>query len=308
MTLSSRPHIREARSEDGDGVFCFCQNTWEWGDYIPQVWDRWLAEPRGKLLVAILGGQPVALDHVVMVSPEEAWLEGLRVDPAYRRAGLATLMARRCLKEAKGLGARVARFATSSLNMPIHILAAHLGFSRVAALGLWRAEATPVKSTMPSRPSAQALAPLLSFLQGSAALAAMGGLYSSGWRFKSLSPDELKGTLERWAVRQVNLPGGAVALATVEPGHPGEGLVVSYADGSPAVLTELALGLRAEAADLGLPLVSARLPDVPPVQEAFRKAGYEPAGEGAFWIYQRVLRPSAGGESRPSVRSRTGRA
>lgn len=304
MTLSSRPYIREARPEDRDGVFRFCQNTWEWGDYIPQVWDRWLAEPRGKLLVAILAGQPVALDHVVMVSPEEAWLEGLRVDPAHRRAGLATLMARRCLKEAKSLGAMVARFATSSLNTPIHTLAAHLGFSRVAALGLWRAEATPGKGAVPSRPGAQALAPLLSFLQGSAALAAMGGLYSSGWRFKSLSPDELKGSLKRGAVRQASVP-GAGALAIVEPGHPGEGLVVSYADGSPGVLTELALGLRAEAADLGLPLVSARLPDVPQVQEAFRKAGYEPAGDSAFWVYERVMRPSTAGESRPSTRPRT---
>ena len=297
MTLSSQPYIREARSEDRDGVFRFCQNTWEWGDYIPQVWDRWLAEPRGKLLVAILGGQPVAVDHVVMVSPEEAWLEGLRVDPAHRRAGLATLMARRCLKEAKSLGARVARFATSSLNTPIHILSAHLGFSRVAALGLWRAEATPVRNTMPSGPGAQALAPLLSFLQGSAALAATGGLYSSGWRFKSLSPDEMRGSLERGAVRQVSVLGGAVALAIIEPGHPGEGLVVSYADGSPGVLTELALGLRAEAADLGLPLVSARLPDVPQVQEAFRKAGYEPAADSAFWVYERVVRPPAASES-----------
>ena len=83
--------------------------------------------------------------------------------------------------------------------------------------------------------------------------------------------------------------------------------MVSYADGSPGVLTELALGLRAEAADLGLPLVGARLPDVPQVQQAFRQAGYEPAGEGAFWVYQRILRPSAAGESQPAVKSRTGR-
>jgi len=294
---SSRPQIRAARPEDRDGVFRFTQNTWEWGDYIPQVWDRWVVEPGGKLLVVILEGQPVALDHVVMLSAEEAWLEGMRVDPAHRREGLATLLSRRGVREASKLGASVVRFATSSLNKPIHTLAGRLGFSRVCAIGLWRAEAAPRKGPMPSRPGIDALARLLPFLRRSAVLAAMGGLYSSGWRFKSLGPDELRKCLERGMVREIGVGARTDALAIVEPGLSGEGLVVSYADGSSGALTELALGLTAEAADLGLPLVSAKLPDVPAAQEAFRKAGYEPVSESGFWIYQKALSQLARGEN-----------
>jgi GNAT superfamily N-acetyltransferase len=288
-------------------VFRFTQNTWEWGDYIPQVWDRWLAEPGGKLLVAVLEGQPVALDHVVILSREEAWLEGMRVDPAHRREGLATLLSRRGVREAKQFGASVVRFATSSLNKPIHTLAGRLGFSRVCALSLWRTEAAPWKGPMSPRPGIEALGRLLPFLQRSAVLAAMGGLYSSGWRFKSLGPDELRKCLERGMVREIRAGAGMGALAIVEPGHSGEGLVVSYADGSPGVLTELALALTAEAADLGLPLVSAKLPDVPAAQEAFRKAGYEPVSEGAFWIYQKALLPLARGENSSLMAAAPGR-
>src|SRR5579884_2026420 len=44
--------IRPARPEDGDVVLPFCQDTWEWGDYIDRVWDGWLAEQDGRLFTA----------------------------------------------------------------------------------------------------------------------------------------------------------------------------------------------------------------------------------------------------------------
>ncbi|MBV9176696.1 MAG: hypothetical protein JO327_13415 [Nitrososphaeraceae archaeon] len=30
----------------------FCNNTFEWGDYIDQVWDNWYFEPNRHLMVA----------------------------------------------------------------------------------------------------------------------------------------------------------------------------------------------------------------------------------------------------------------
>jgi len=79
------------------------------------------------------------------------------------------------------------------------------------------------------------------------------------------------------------------ALSIVEPGYPGEGLAVRYADGQLDALIELALDLRAEAASYEPRLVSARLPDIPHVQQTFRQAGYKLQAENHFWIYQRVL-------------------
>ncbi len=99
MKKLSRPYIRAARADDRAAVFRFSQHTWEWGDYIPLVWKRWFTEADGRLLVTTISGQPVALGHVVMAAPGEAWLEGMRVDPAYRQTGLATAMTRRLLKE-----------------------------------------------------------------------------------------------------------------------------------------------------------------------------------------------------------------
>ena len=32
----------------------FCNYTFNWGDYITQVWDLWYVDPNGKLFVADL--------------------------------------------------------------------------------------------------------------------------------------------------------------------------------------------------------------------------------------------------------------
>ncbi len=295
--LSSRPRIRQARPADKEAVFRFCQDTWEWGDYIPHVWDRWLDEPIGRLLVATIDSQPVAIGHIVMLAPGEAWLEGLRVDPAYRQAGLATRLTRRLLAEAKALGADVTRFATSSLNTPVHHLAAKLGFSRVASFFPHQAETNQVKTPL-LRPKQGALPHVLSFVQNSTVLAAMGGLYSIGWRFHSLTIEQLKARLSEGQVRMVKNGESINALAILEPGYSGEGLVATYVDGRPHALSTLALGLRAEAVKYEPPQVSVRLPDHSEFQQVFRSAGYQPQTEQPFWIYLRVLQSRPGGQGR----------
>src|SRR5436853_4874457 len=96
--------IRPARPEDREAVLAFCKHTWEWGDYIEYVWDEWLHDPQGVLFVATIDGRPVAISHLRMLSPTstpEAWLEGMRVDPAHRHQGLAIALDGAMMTEAK---------------------------------------------------------------------------------------------------------------------------------------------------------------------------------------------------------------
>ncbi len=81
--------IRPARSEDREAVLAFSSHTWDWGDYIEYVWDEWLHDPQGMLFVATSDGQPVGVAHIRMLNKTEAWLEGMRVAPAFRRQGIA---------------------------------------------------------------------------------------------------------------------------------------------------------------------------------------------------------------------------
>jgi hypothetical protein len=44
--------IGPRRADDRDAVMAFCQRTYEWGDCVPLLWDEWLADEQGQLLVA----------------------------------------------------------------------------------------------------------------------------------------------------------------------------------------------------------------------------------------------------------------
>ena len=288
MKTPSRQYIRAARAGDREAVFRFSQHTWEWGDYIPLVWERWLTEADGRLLVTTVSGQPVALGHVVMAAPGEAWLEGLRVDPAYRQTGLATGMTRRLVKETGQLGADVVRLATLASNTAMCRLAAGLGFRKVASFVFYQADAASGKGGAAIKAGPKDLPRLLAFLKESDGLAATAGLYSIAWRFRRLGAEQLRQRLEQGMVRLAADKDGIGAVAILEPGYPHEGLVVSYADGRPYALTTLALALRAEATASEPARVSARLPELARIRQAFVEAGYRPQMESPLYIFERT--------------------
>ncbi|HLY30181.1 MAG TPA: GNAT family N-acetyltransferase, partial [Ktedonobacterales bacterium] len=133
--------VRRARSEDRDAVLAFCARTWgDDGDYIPYVWDDWLADMNGEsarhgvLLVATLDERPVGITHIRLLSEDEAWLEGVRVDPTERRAGVGRAMIAQALKAAQARGATVARFFTDETNIASQRLFEGFGFTRVAQM------------------------------------------------------------------------------------------------------------------------------------------------------------------------------
>ena len=87
MTRQLRPYIRAARAVGRAAVLRFTEDTWDWGDYISNVWDERLAETAGRTLVVTMQREPVAVAHVALVGRGEAWIEDIRV-PDFRRHGI----------------------------------------------------------------------------------------------------------------------------------------------------------------------------------------------------------------------------
>ncbi len=130
-------------------MLSFATRTWDGRDYIPDVWDRWLAASDGVLLIATVAGvdptdaegapleagRPIAVARLVMLSADEAWLEGIRVDPRVRGMSVATDFQVAELRWAAAQGARVVRYATGQDNEGSHRLGARHGLS---LLGQWR--------------------------------------------------------------------------------------------------------------------------------------------------------------------------
>ncbi|MBM3696410.1 MAG: GNAT family N-acetyltransferase, partial [Actinobacteria bacterium] len=70
--------LRPARPEDKSAVAAFTQGTFAWGDYLERVFEGWLAAPNSLTLVAEAAGTVTGVARGSLLSPVEAWSQGLR--------------------------------------------------------------------------------------------------------------------------------------------------------------------------------------------------------------------------------------
>ena len=78
--------IRNANDKDKIDILKFCKNTFSWGDYVEHVWDYWLSE--GHLFLAE-NPSSIGICHA-LYSKDQIWIEGIRVDPNFRRQNIAS--------------------------------------------------------------------------------------------------------------------------------------------------------------------------------------------------------------------------
>jgi GNAT superfamily N-acetyltransferase len=289
--------IRPARADDRDAMERICAHTFEWGDYIPDVWDDWLADEKGSVFVGEVADRAVALSRVTFRTPEQAWLGGMRVHPEYRRQGIAGAFLEHDLSHSRSQGARVARLGTSDHNTAVHTITARAGMERVGSYMLWAAEAQPARTPPPVLSSDHA-GQVQGFLHTSPVLAHCHGLYSSGWAWQDLSAERVQDFLDNGQIlAQFDPGGGLAALAVLDTEPDRERAWVCFADGDPSAVTALASAARGYASQAGVELVNAMLPDVAWLREAFRAAGYGPGDwEGELWIFERRFDGDGGDE------------
>ena len=118
--------IRKAKKTDKDQILSFCHHTFRWGDYIDRVWDKWLAE---KNLFAIeQNGKAIGICNAG-ISPNQVWIEGIRINPDFRRKGYAS----RLVIEAESLARRkrlgISRMIIADNNKRSLSMAKKLGYS-----------------------------------------------------------------------------------------------------------------------------------------------------------------------------------
>ena len=288
--------VRAARPEDREAVLAFCVSTWEWGDYIEYVWDEWLHEPDGVLLVATLDGKPVGVANIRMLNETEGWMEGMRVDPAYRQHGLATALFNAQIAEARQRGATIARLITESTNMASIRLIEKSAMHRVGVYAPYRA---PVLAELPRRlagmemprlANASDLDEIIDYLNVSNIFPVVGGLYYSGFTAYTITSRLLETKIAAEQVYLLHKWDRLDGFALVEPreGQWGRQLFIGYIDGTTESISEIAYALRHHIVDLGLESVQAHVPDLMMVRDAFVGAEYE-WDEKLFYTYEQEL-------------------
>lgn len=294
--------VRPARPEDRDAVLAFCAHTWDDGDYIEHAWDDWLKEQqdqRSVLLVGLLDGTPVAINHVVMVSEDEAWAEGMRVDPAYRRRGFGAVMTSRGLVAARERGAHVTRLITAEDNHASQEMIARFRFARIAEMVRYRGPALSPDEDVedvakPTHPGPDDLERVWAWLEQSNLAPLTGGLEYFDWQARALTEPLLRDYLAAGQVRLIEEWDAIQALAILAPRSEAQGwreastLPVRYIDGLADSVGRLGLALRAEAATLHCDRVELWLPNLLILRDAMAGAGYE-ADDETMLVFAREL-------------------
>lgn len=292
------PHteIRPARAEDRDSVLAFCANTWEWGDYVEYVWDEWLNDPNGVLLVALVEERPVGIAHLQMLTPDDAWLEGLRVDPNYRLQGLGAALNIACVEEAMKRGARYARLLTSSDNVASITMVEHHFWRRVGSMVSFSAQPMAALSErevghdLPRLATAADSSDIKDYLHTSNIIPLNGGLCYQNYTAYVINDELINAKIEAGEVyvlrRWQRLDG--FAFVETHQGRQGSSLFIGYVDGTSEAISLIAYALRKEADDMSLISIRAHIPDMMMVRDAFVAAGYEWDGS-IFYTYERKL-------------------
>src|SRR5437879_8285714 len=101
--------IRKAKASYKSPVLEISKKIWSGHDYLPQVWDDWLADKNARLIVATPNGKTVGVAHASLQTPYIAWLEGVRIHEQYRGLGIAGKLNKALVEWARRRGERVAR-------------------------------------------------------------------------------------------------------------------------------------------------------------------------------------------------------
>ena len=278
-----RIFVREARASDREAVFKFCEKTWSWGDYIPEVWDRWLKEEKGRVFVATINGVPVGISHLSCLRSDEVWLSGARTDPNHRRKGVMTAITKKCLEYAKTKNAKVARLVTDFDNVAARAVLKKLKFRPVAEFIETSSEKITVEKTeSPRWACIDETETLWNYLQKSEVYRKSAGLYTVLFHWFSLRREDLKRFVhQQKVIVHENSRGIVDGLMLIDDATAREWrestLQTCYIDGDYKAVLDMTRFLKNHCHSLGIKKIYGFACKHTPIVKALEKLGFEPA-------------------------------
>ena len=192
--------IRPAKKADKEEVLRFCIDTFEWGDYIDQVWDLWYLDRNGVLLVAEeeeysihnkKQSSVIAVSHVSLCpNKKNVWLEGIRVNPNFRRRSVATQLLNKMLSYAKEQGAKEASAMVADNNIASQLMMERNGFVVISKWSYYSIDKIPKRvDKVTARSKVATLKDterVCNYLKHSQIFKSSGERYVNSWRWYSL--------------------------------------------------------------------------------------------------------------------------
>ena len=269
----------------------FTTDTFDWGDYVLDALDRWLADENGEVRVAVDDDdRPIAIARVGLLTPSEAWMQGARVHPDWRRRGIATALGDSLIDWAREREALVARLAVEDWNTVAQAQVEAVGMRRVARFtrahrqtsstdtstegnggrrvrSSLRLRGAPTEETEPAF-VAWASSPLCRQVRG---------LFSTHWSWRRLTPEDLREAAARGALW---MAAGGWAIAEMGP----KTFEIGWCETRPDTARDMARALVDLAADKEATTVQAMVVATDWMRDAFAESGYDLAGVDIYAI------------------------
>ncbi len=277
--------VRPARPQDKEGILTFCHDTFEWGDYIADVWDDWLADHAGVMLIATSNQRPIGLVHVALLADNVAWMEGMRIHPDYRRRGIGSLLDRAAREYARAHDSRIARLATSIDNVAAQGVLDREGYARVCQFNFWSASPTWEHPLRWRVATSDDVALVINFWRHAGTREATANMLpTSRWTWTNLTEARAREQIEKHQVRLVE--DGFALIISNDEGE-SNALDLHALVGSDDALYALARDTRAEAGYRGYQTAQALIAEDTKLNSALEREGF--GREGAILIYEQVL-------------------
>jgi len=281
----SQVNVRRAVARDKGPILEICKKIWNGGDYVPEVWDDWLKDRGGLLVVATVNETPVGVAHAGFQTCDVGWLEGVRVHEDYRGLGIAGKLNRALVKFARERGARVARLCTGSSNLASRKHLRKVGFDVLQTFQ--RLDSTRGIGRRPLgviRPQ-QLRSGLWNWLSSRPEFVENRAMYSDGWTWHPLTP----------VVFRTHLAEGRVLLTVAKNGPTSccifmdddRVLTLGFAAGAVEEVVKIARFLRFRLSEGDYRKVRVLLPAKSPLVRALKDAGFEKTAK--VLVYEKFL-------------------
>ncbi len=287
MAAASDLVLRPVRPADRDRVAEMTSDIWGGHDYIPEVFDEWVADATAAFQAVEVDGLVVGLQRIRPYAPGLVWYEGLRVATTHQHQGIARSMLDSAIAEAREQGYAEIRLAT--FNEVASRLFKSAGFEQLMDIRWWRAKRAEggEPAGIPEAKAAEKLWPIVAASPG---IDLYHGLSADLNGARDLDAAEL-GRLARTGMLRV-IPGGR-AVAGLRQSWSSDSLSVAFIAGRGAALRDLLFALRYEADADDIDHVTVALPRGHPAADDLKASGYDFANaEDTAFIYGLKLSPT----------------
>lgn len=272
--------IRPARPDDKPHLAAFTQDTFDWGDYVYESIDSWVADDSALYVAVDDNDIPVGLARAILMSPKEIWLHAARVHPDHRRKGIGAALNEALCAWGSDRGALVARLAIEDWNTPAQGQVTKTGY-RSTSKWIYAKRSVDAASPNPlgnggtrvpgperlvPAPSAEVEPAWLAWSSGDLNRAAR-GLFSNTWWWRAITEDDLVAAAK---ARQLWSSPSGWAIAKKTKGS----FVVRWIEATEDDVTRLVRAIVDKAVDLGVEQIQLTVPATESIRLALGRYGF----------------------------------